>query len=84
MKINVNLTSRKSHMPIDQIKIPGHFNRPSTKKMLLHMERYLNGITLDPVITDEDNILLDGYISLLIAQAAGMEAITVYKVVARA
>ena len=84
MKINVNLTCRKSNMPIDQIKIPGYFNRPSTKKMLHHMEQYVEGSALDPVITDEDNILLDGYISLLIAKAAGKEDITVYKVGARA
>ena len=83
-QINVRLYARKVHVSIERIKVPKEFGTPSLKKIIGHCESYFTGsCDLDPILVDGSLTLIDGYISLLIAQAEGKKKVEVYRIVPR-
>lgn len=67
------------NMRLDDIKIRDSFasSRPSEEKMQMKKGEYIRSGKLKPIMIDENNVLIDGYISYLILKEFGVENTTV-------
>ena len=80
MKFNITLKSTKKTLALDDINVPGSFGTPNLDKILRKHANLLTHNELDPIIVDEANTLIDGYVSLLLLKQRGCEQATVYKI----
>ena len=60
---------------INDIKIPEYFSPPNDEKYREKEHIYLKNGYLRPVVVDNNNLLIDGYISYLILKRSGAEEI---------
>ena len=68
---------------LNEIKIKDDFlnSKPKKEKLKKHLQHYIkNDDFMKPILLDKDNILLDGYITYLIAKIFNYEEIEVMTV----
>ena len=81
MNLKLCLCSKKKIISIDDIIIPKCFSVPKLLKILSHYHNYVNNSeSIDPIIIDQDNVLIDGYISWLIFKTLKQEQVKVYQI----
>lgn len=85
MKFKGKKCKRISRKKFDEIIISESFKRhpPKGKKVDFKMRNYLDGGKLDPIIVDENMMLIDGYCTYLIAdmlKAPKRNFFSIYKV----
>lgn len=83
IKLNVKLYSNKKYLPIKEINVPKEFGTPGLDKIMRKQANYIETGELDPIIVDENNNLIDGYVSLVIAKHEKWQAVKVYKITAK-
>lgn len=66
-------------MRLNDIKIRDSFasSEPGEEKMQMKKGEYIRSGKLKPIMIDENNVLIDGYISYLILKEFGVENTTV-------
>lgn len=67
-------------MKLEEIKIKKSFKktRPSLNKLNVHLEYYYkNNKFMKPIVVDKDNMLIDGYITYLIAKMFNVKEVEV-------
>lgn len=85
MNLEISLRSAKKVMHINDIKVPIRF-RTTQPKLGKVLDKHYDLLTLgyaDPIIVDEENNLIDGYISLIIAKESGRTDVKVFKITAK-
>lgn len=76
------IEQKEHYIKIDKIKIPNSFKRTQPKgwKMKERWEYYrCNDRFYSPIVIDQTNYLVDGYISYLIAKADGLKEVEVVR-----
>lgn len=72
------LTPKTKIIKLADIKIQKHFTKPNKKKLNRRFEYYnKNKCFKTPIIINEDNTLIDGYTSYLIAKKYNLETVEV-------
>ena len=79
-KLTVRLYSRKVKLFPEEIIVPENFVYPKLGKVSRHIEKYAMNQSLDPIIVDENNVLIDGYCSLIVAKIVRMDEVEVYRI----
>lgn len=83
MKLTYHVFCDKKKIPLEAIKVPSNFGTPNANKLLRHYDMYLTDQYLEPIVVDETNTLIDGYISLIIAKDMKLENLPIYKVIVK-
>lgn len=79
-KLTVRLYSRKVKLFPEEIIVPENFVYPKLDKVSRHIEKYDMNQSLDPIIVDENNVLIDGYCSLIVAKIVRKNKLEVYRI----
>ena len=79
-KLTVRLYSRKVKLFPEEIIVPENFVYPKLGKVSRHIEKYAVNQSLDPIIVDENNVLIDGYCSLIVAKIVRKNKLEVYRI----
>lgn len=79
-KLTVRLYSRKVKLFPEEIIVPENFVYPKLNKVSRHIEKYAMDQSLDPIIVDENNVLIDGYCSLIVAKIVRKNKLEVYRI----
>ncbi len=79
-KLKLHLYSRKVKLLPEEIIVPENFGYPKLDKVSRHIEKYARNQSLDPIIVDENDILIDGYCSLIVAKIVRMDEVEVYRI----
>lgn len=79
-KLTVRLYSRRVKLLPEEIIVPENFKYPNLDKVSRHIEKYARDQSLDPIIVDENDVLIDGYCSLIVATIVHMDEVEVYKI----
>ena len=69
-KLTVRLYSRKVKLFPEEI----------LDKVSRHIAEYTRNRSLDPIIVDENNVLIDGYCSLIVAKIVRKNKLEVYRI----
>ena len=67
-KLTVRLYSRKVKLFPEEIIVSRH------------IAEYTRNRSLDPIIVDENNVLIDGYCQLIVAKIVRMDEVEVYRI----
>ena len=78
--VKVGVSSKKQWLNLGDIKVPANFGVPNANKLLKHFEEYVQSSKFDPIIVDQNNVLIDGYTTYLIFQYYNLNPVTVYKI----
>lgn len=74
IKFKYSLRSKKKMMKLDEITIPVEFSdhQPSTDKIIDKAVKMAYDGEIDPIIVDEQGVLIDGYTTYLIYKSRGV------------
>ena len=79
-KLRLRLYSRKVKLFPEEIIVPENFGYPDLDKVSRHIVEYTRNQSLDPIIVDENNVLIDGYCSLIVAKIVRKNKLEVYRI----
>ena len=79
-KLRLRLYSRKVKLFPEEIIVPKDFGYPDLDKVSQHIVEYTGNRSLDPIIVDENNVLIDGYCSLIVAKIVRKNKLEVYRI----
>lgn len=79
-KLTVRLYSSRVKLFPEEIIVPENFKYPKLDKVSRHIEKYAKNKSLDPIIVDENCVLIDGYCSLIVATIVRKDEVEVYKI----